>query len=52
MDHTEQHLLCKGLKAWISVEDKALPVYSVEHDAAKNQVTCWIPSETDKVNIT
>lgn len=54
MQNIERHLTCNGFEAWVSVEGKLLTQYSEDYDEStrKNEVTCWIPSETNKVSLT
>lgn len=51
MANIERHLFRNGIEAWVSVAGKALPQYGEIHDELKNEVACWIPSETDKINL-
>ncbi|KJA16097.1 hypothetical protein HYPSUDRAFT_91526 [Hypholoma sublateritium FD-334 SS-4] len=48
MSNIEKHLRFNGFEVWVSVEGRALTQYGEDYDESKNEVTCWIPSETNK----
>ena len=37
------------VSAWIEVDGKELEQYGIEEDLDRSQVTCWIPTQADKV---
>ncbi|KAH9481266.1 hypothetical protein JR316_0005788 [Psilocybe cubensis] len=43
-------LTCEGapIEVWIEVAGKMVPHYSIEYNAEKKEVSCWIASESDK----
>ncbi|KAH0832995.1 hypothetical protein J3R83DRAFT_11978 [Lanmaoa asiatica] len=42
-------LLLNGVSAWIEVDGKELEQYGVQEDLDQSRVTCWIPTQADKV---
>lgn len=35
--------------AWVTVDEGELTQYAIQYSEDNKQVTCWIPSATDKV---
>ncbi|KAF9479625.1 hypothetical protein BDN70DRAFT_878591 [Pholiota conissans] len=41
-------LTYNGFEAWVAIDDKPLPQFSIEYDEAKREYSAWIPSEAGK----
>ncbi|PPQ95211.1 hypothetical protein CVT26_014902 [Gymnopilus dilepis] len=45
---TNKHLSFKNHKVWITVDGKEVEHYNVSANEETNEISCWIPSESDK----